>query len=104
MICVVITTVLAWVAIAKAQKVQVTFAGTPVDKKEFEAGLAAHKEKIDRLEAQNEKVWTKMEADRVEGKDRMAQIEGDLKAVRATTESMSRELGMMNLKLDNLKQ
>ncbi len=49
MICVVITTVLAWVAIAKAQKVQVTFAGTPVDKKEFDKEVQENKEEHDRI-------------------------------------------------------
>ena len=49
MICVVITTILAWVAIAKAQKVQVTFAGTPVDKKEFDKEVQENKEEHDRI-------------------------------------------------------
>lgn len=49
MVCVVITTILAWVAIAKAQKVQVTFAGTPVDKKDCASMMLDAKEKIDDL-------------------------------------------------------
>jgi hypothetical protein len=51
MICVVITTILAWVAIAKAQKVQVTFAGTPVDKKEFEKHVERDDMEFDNLHA-----------------------------------------------------
>lgn len=40
MICVVICTILAWVTLTKTTRTEVSFTGTPVDKKEFEKHVA----------------------------------------------------------------
>lgn len=59
--------------------------------------------RVTHLEKENSKVWVKMESDRVESKDRMANIEGDLKAIRATTESIQGAVNLMALNLNTRK-
>ena len=117
MICVVITTVLAWVAIAKAQKVQVTFAGTPVDKKEFDKEVQENKEEHDRIFAKlgglergvESRLNAKIDAVIAEGKTdreklhfRINPIEGQICALREASDVNTARLVQMDAKIDRL--
>jgi hypothetical protein len=117
MICVVITTILAWVAIAKAQKVQVTFAGTPLDKKEFERHQQDNKEEHDKLFAKlggiergvESRLNAKLDAMAAESKTdreklhfRINPIEGEICALRQASETNTTRLVQMDAKIDRL--
>ncbi len=117
MICVVITTILAWVAIAKAQKVQVTFAGTPVDKKEFDKEVQENKEEHDRIFAKlgglergvESRLNAKIDAVIAEGKTdreklhfRINPIEGQICALREASDVNTARLVQMDAKIDRL--
>jgi hypothetical protein len=117
MICVVITTILAWVAIAKAQKVQVTFAGTPVDKKEFEKLEQENKEEHERLFSKiggvergiQGKINDELKQMAREGKEdreklhlRINPIETELGALREASETNTTRLVQMDAKIDRL--
>jgi hypothetical protein len=117
MICVVITTVLAWIAIAKAQKVQVTFAGTPVDKKDFDRQTQENKEEHDKIFAQigvlergvEARISARIEALAAEGKldreklhHRINPIEGEICALRQASENNTARLVQMDAKIDRL--
>jgi hypothetical protein len=117
MICVVITTILAWVAIAKAQKVQVTFAGTPVDKKECALMMQEAREKIEhlfskvggvergvegRLNAKIEALSAEGKADREKMHLRINPIEGEICALREASETNTTRLVQMDAKIDRL--
>jgi len=117
MVCVVITTILAWVAIAKAQKVQVTFAGTPVDKKECALMMQEAREKIEhlfskvggvergvegRLNAKIEALSAEGKADREKMHLRINPIEGEICALREASETNTTRLVQMDAKIDRL--
>jgi hypothetical protein len=117
MICVVITTILAWVAIAKAQKVQVTFAGTPVDEKDCAVMMADAREKIDhlfskvsgvergvegRINAKIEMMQAEAKADREKLHFRINPIEGEICALREASETNTTRLVQMDAKIDRL--
>jgi hypothetical protein len=117
MVCVVITTILAWVAIAKAQKVQVTFAGTPVDKKDCGVMMADAKEKIDhlfsklggmergvegRLNARLDAMAAESKTDREKLHFRINPIEGEICALREASETNTTRLVQMDAKIDRL--
>ena len=117
MICVVITTILAWVAIAKAQKVQVTFAGTPVDKKEFDRQVQENKEEHDRifsklggiergvegrLNAKLDAMSAESKLDREKLHFRINPIEGEICALREASETNTTRLVQMDAKIDRL--
>ena len=117
LICVVITTILAWVAIAKAQKVQVTFAGTPVDKKDCAGMMADTKEKIEHLfskmggiergiegrsNARIEALQAESKADREKLHLRINPIEGEICALREASETNTTRLVQMDAKIDRL--
>jgi hypothetical protein len=117
MICVVVTTILAWVAIAKAQKVQVTFAGTPVDKKEFDRQVQENKEEHDRifsklggiergvegrLNAKLDAMAAESKADREKLHFRINPIEGEICALREASETNTTRLVQMDAKIDRL--
>ena len=96
MISAVLTSIFAWVMIYRVNKTEVSFSGTPVDKKEFERHVSENKaehsqllakiggservlesrinERITRIEDNTEFIRTKMEADKTEilktGEDR----------------------------------
>jgi len=49
MICVIICTVLAWITLNKTTKTEVSFTGTPTDKKEFDKHVAENKQAHEQL-------------------------------------------------------
>jgi hypothetical protein len=115
MVCVVITTVLAWVAIARAQKVQVTFAGTPVDKKEFEREAQDNRQEHDKIVSRIGGVERGMESrlnalqaesrtDREKLHLRINPIEGELCALRQASEINTTRLVQMDAKIDRLME
>jgi hypothetical protein len=48
-VCVIICTVLAWINLTKTTKTEVSFTGTPTDKKEFDQLVAENKQTHDQL-------------------------------------------------------
>ncbi len=48
-VCVVICTVLAWITLTKTTKTEVTFTGTPTDKKDFDKHVAENKQAHEQL-------------------------------------------------------
>jgi hypothetical protein len=102
MICVVITTILAWVAIAKAQKVQVTFAGTPVDKKDFDRQVQENKEEHDKIFARLGAMAAESKTDREKLHVRINPIEGEICALREASETNTARLVQMDAKIDRL--
>jgi hypothetical protein len=117
MICVVITTILAWVAIAKAQKVQVTFAGTPVDKKEFDRQVQDNREEHEKMSARiggvergvEARLNAKLDTMQAENKTdreklhlRINPIEGQICALREASETNTARLVQMDAKIDRL--
>jgi hypothetical protein len=75
-ICVIVTTVVAWVALKQTSRVAVSFTGTPVDKKDFEQHLREYKDN-------NFMVWQKMEKDSDKHEQRVANIEAGVASVEA---------------------
>jgi hypothetical protein len=117
MVCVVITTILAWVAISKAQKVQVTFAGTPVDKKDCATMMLDAREKIDdlfakvggvergvegRLNVKLDAMSAEFKHDREKIHFRINPIEGEICALREASETNTTRLVQMDAKIDRL--
>ena len=103
-ICLIITTVLAWVMLYRVNKTEVSFTGTPVDKKEFERALAEKQIEIEWLREENTKVWVKMETDHKESLKAVSMVEGDLKAARATIDMINQQCGLMMLELRKLNR
>jgi hypothetical protein len=91
MICLVITTVLAWVMLNKTNKTEVTFTGTPVDKKEFERHQKENKD-------EHEKIFAKFDAMYF----RINPIEGEICALREASETNTARLVQMEGKIDRL--
>jgi transposase len=91
MLCLVITTVLAWVMLNKTNKTEVTFTGTPVDKKEFERHQRENRE-------EHEKIFAKLDATQ----DRINPIEGDIRALCEASEIHTTRLVQMEGKIDRL--
>ncbi len=120
-ICLVITTVLAWVVIYRKQRTEVSFTGEPVDKKDFEKAEAAHAavhaqlfakiggaergvenrmgERMARIETNTDKIWEKMESDKTEilktGEDRATKTHDRINAV---LEAVAELRGQVNAK------
>jgi hypothetical protein len=91
MICLVITTVLAWVMLNKTTRTEVTFTGTPVDKKEFEKHQRENKD-------EHEKIFAKFDAMH----SRINPIEGAICALREASEIHTARLVQMEAKIDRL--
>lgn len=91
MICVVITTALAWVMLNKTNKTEVTFTGVPVDKKDFERHQRDNKEEHDRIFAK---------FDAMQG--RINPIENQLYALAKASEAHTARLVLMDAKIDRL--
>lgn len=91
MLCVTITTVLAWVMLNKTSKTEVTFTGTPVDKKEFDKYERENKDEHERIFSKLEKVHF-----------RINPIEGEIGALRQASENNTARLVQMDGKIDRL--
>jgi hypothetical protein len=91
MICMIITTVLAWATIYRTNKTEVTFTGTPVDKKEFEKHERENKDEHDRFLVKIEKLH-----------QRINPIEAEIFALRQAGELNSTRLVQMDGKIDRL--
>lgn len=91
MVCLVITTVLAWVRIYHANKTEVTFTGTPVDKKDFEKHQRENKDEHDRFFARLESLH-----------GRINPIEAEIGALRQASENNTARLVQLDAKLDRL--
>jgi uncharacterized protein HemY len=91
MICTIIMVVLAWVMMYRVNRTEVSFTGTPVDKKEFE-----------RLQRENrdehEKIFLKFDAMHF----RFNPIEGQICALREASETNTTRLVQMDGKIDRL--
>ena len=61
MICLVITTALAWVMLNKTSRTEVSFTGVPVDKKDFEKHQRENRDEHDRIFAKLD-VHSRLEA------------------------------------------
>jgi hypothetical protein len=93
MICVVITTALAWVAIYRRNKTEVSFTGTPVDKKEFERHQRENKDEHERFLSRIDAVHF-----------RINPIEGQICALREASETNTARLIQMDGKIDRLME
>jgi ABC-type nickel/cobalt efflux system permease component RcnA len=98
----VIMVALAWVMIYRVNRTEVTFTGTPVDKKEFEKHQQENKE-------EHEKIFAKLEAMAAESKTdreilhfRINPIEGEICALRTASETNTARLVQMDGKIDRL--
>lgn len=91
MICLVITTVLAWVMLNKTNKTEVTFTGTPLDKKEFERHQQENKEEHDRIFAKFDAM-----------QERINPIENAISALSEASATNSARLVLMDAKIDRL--
>lgn len=91
MLCLVITTVLAWVMLNKTNRTEVSFSGTPVDKKEFEKYERDNK-------AEHDKFFAKL--DQVQF--RINPIEGQIGRLREASETNTTRLVQMEVKIDRL--
>jgi len=91
MICTVIMAVIAWVMMYRVNKTEVTFTGTPVDKKEFEKHERENRD-------EHEKIFAKFEAMYF----RINPIEGEICALREASETNTTRLVKMDGKIDRL--
>ena len=69
----------AIVAVAKINRVEVSFTGTPVDKKDFDAHVLKY-------ETNNHAVWAKMEKDRMECAKANADLGASIKGIDSKTD------------------
>lgn len=91
MICMIITTVLAWATIYRTNKTEITFSGTPVDKKDFEKHLRENKEDHDLLFARLENIHA-----------RINPIEAGMSALRQVCDLNTARLAQIDGKIDRL--
>jgi hypothetical protein len=117
MLCLVITTVLAWLMLTRTSKTEVSFTGTPMDKKEFERHEQENKhehEKIiatlsgvergveTRLNAKLDAMQAEAKADREKLHFRINPIEAEICALRHASETNTTRLVQMDGKIDRL--
>jgi hypothetical protein len=117
MLCLVITTVLAWLMLTRTAKTEVSFTGVPIDKKEFERHQRDNKdehEKIfatlggvergveNRLNAKLDAMRAEAKADREKLHFRINPIEGEICALREASETNTTRLVLMDAKIDRL--
>lgn len=102
MISTVITVVLAWVMIYRVNRTEVSFTGTPVDKKEFEKHEEENREEHARIFAKLDLMAAEYKRDREELHGRINPIEGSICALRANSEMNTPRLAQMEAKIDRL--
>jgi ABC-type nickel/cobalt efflux system permease component RcnA len=117
MISTVIMVVLAWVMIYRVNRTEVTFTGTPVDKKEFEKHQQENKEEHDRIfaklggvergvegrfNARLDAMLAEAKSDREKLHFRINPIEGEICALREASETNTTRLVQMEAKIDRL--
>ncbi len=117
MLCLVITTVLAWVMLTRTSKTEVSFTGTPVDKKEFEKHQRENKDEHEkifatlggvergveaRLNIKLDAMQAEAKADREKLHGRINPIEGEICALRLASETNTTRLVQMEGKIDRL--
>jgi len=91
MVCLIITTVLAWVTIYRTNRTEVTFTGIPVDKKDFEKHQRENKDEHDRFFAKLESLHF-----------RINPIEAEISGLRQASENNTTRLVQLDAKLDRL--
>ena len=116
-LCVIITTCLAWVMIYRVNRTEVTFTGTPVDKKDFEKLQQENKEEHDkifrtmggvergvegRLNAKLDAMSAESKSDREKLHHRINPIEGEICALREASETNTARLVQMDGKIARL--
>jgi hypothetical protein len=116
-ICLIITTVLAWVVLYRTNKVQVSFTGTPVDKADFDRALQENKtvhEQLfakvggvergveSRLTAKLDKAETEAVASRRAMHQEMTGISNDVAALKKEAELANQRSVQMDTKIDRL--
>jgi len=117
MLCLVITTVLAWVMLNRTSRTEVSFTAVPVDKRDFErhqrenkdeherivASLAGIERGVEiRLNAQLDDMQAEAKADREKLHFRINPIEGEICALREASETNTARLVQMDAKIDRL--
>ena len=102
MISTVIMVVLAWVMIYRVNRTEVTFTGTPVDKKEFEKHQQENKEEHNRIFAKLDAMAAEFKNDREILHFRINPIEGEICALRQASETNTTRLVQMEGKIDRL--
>lgn len=117
MICLVITTVLAWVMLNRRNKTEVSFTGTPLDKRDFEKHERENKAEHERIfttlggveRGVESRLNAKLDAMREESKtdreklhSRINPIEGEICALRQASETNTARLVQMDAKMDRL--
>jgi TolA-binding protein len=91
MICLVITTVLAWVMLNKTNKTEVSFMGVPLDKRDFEKHEREDKE-------EHNKIFARLDAMQA----RINPLEGEIRAMREASEINNNRLLQIDAKMDRL--
>jgi hypothetical protein len=102
MISTIITVVLAWVMIYRVNKTEVSFTGTPVDKKEFEKHQFENKEEHNKIFAKLDAMAAESKSDRERLHFRINPIEGEICALREASETNTTRLVQMDGKIDRL--
>ncbi len=116
-VCVIIMTVLAWVALYRGNKTEVTFTGTPVDQKIFDKHVAENKGEHDRIFAKlggsergmEARCQTRMSLAEAEAKESrrilhrdVAEIDRKVAKLEANDETNTTRLVQMDGKIDRL--
>jgi hypothetical protein len=91
MICTVIMAVIAWVMVYRVNRTEVSFTGTPVDKKEFEKLQRENRD-------EHEKIFAKFDSMH----ERINPLEGDICALCEASEIHTTRLVQMEGKIDRL--
>jgi hypothetical protein len=89
--------ILQIVTFSSKQRREVTFAGDPVDKKEFER-------RVEHLENENKGVWEKMERDRMECQASINDPVHGLGALKSAVDMNNQQVVLMGAKLDRLME
>jgi hypothetical protein len=86
----------------RSQKREVTFTGTPVDKKDFDQHLRENKDEHDKFFAKLDVLQAESKADRDKLHYRINPIEGEICALREASETNTTRLMQMDGKIDRL--
>lgn len=92
----IITCTLAWIAVRQVSKVQVTFSGTPVDKKDFDAF-------VNEVRADRHAAWAKMEMDVRGTEATLTRVEKSIGALEAKVDATQTAIGVLNINFLNRK-
>jgi hypothetical protein len=86
----------------RSQKREVTFTGTPLDKKEFERHQQENRDEHDKFFAKLDIMQSESKADREKLHFRINPIEGEICALREASETNTTRLVQMDGKIDRL--